>query len=193
MNKPLNIIFLGLSGSGKGTQVGLLKQKLLTRQKVYESSTGEMFRKLKETDSDAGKGVALILKQGGLCPKSVALSLWINKMLWDLKEDEGVMMEGSPRSLWEAQGTDEFFQFMQRSEHLHVVHLRVSSEEITRRLLARAREDDTEEAIKARIAYFTNDVVPVIEHYQEQGCLIEINGEQSAEKVHEDIVKALGF
>lgn len=193
MSKPLNVIFLGLSGSGKGTQVEMLKQRLLDRQKTYVSSTGALLRELKDADTAAGHRLKKILEDGGLVPSIVAVSAWLHAISWNVKDDEGIFFEGSPRKVWEAEIMDEFLHFLERDQHTQVIYIFLSPEEAIERLKKRGREDDTEEAIRARIAFFHKDVAPVVEHYRARGNLVEINGDQSMEDVHKDIVAALGL
>lgn len=53
------------------------------------------------------------------------------------------------------------------------------------------RSDDKPEAIQARLDYYKKDVQPVVDYYEKRGALIRINGEQTIEKVYEDIRKLL--
>lgn len=192
MAKPLNIIFIGLSGSGKGTQVELIKQKLTPTQKTHIISTGMLLRALKERDTEMGHRVRAVLEQGGLMPSIVAVAVWLYEVC-NVQEDEGMIFEGSPRKILEAEMMDEILTFMGRKDSTKIIFLNVNLGEVVHRLLERGREDDVKEAIEGRIAFFKEYVVPLIEYYRSQGRLIEINGEQVAEKVHEDIVQALGI
>ena len=51
------------------------------------------------------------------------------------------------------------------------------------------RADDKPEAIKKRLQEFKEHTIPVINYYKKKNRLVEINGEQSIEKVFEDILK----
>lgn len=192
MNKPLNIIFIGLSGSGKGTQVDLIKQKLAPTQKTHIISTGTLMRALKERDTEMGHRVKEVLEHGGLMPSIVAVAVWLYEVC-NVQEDEGMIFEGSPRKILEAEMMDEILTFMRRQDSTKIIFLNVKLDEVVHRLLERGREDDVKEAIEGRIAFFKEHVVPLIEYYRSQGRLIEINGEQEVEKVHDDIVQALGL
>ena len=193
MDKPLNIVFLGLSGSGKGTQVKLLVDVLKGKQETRIISTGDLFRELKTKDTDVGHRVKKILEEGGLPYDDLATMLWMYEISFTVGVNEGIIFDGAPRRLVEAKNIDNFFTFLERLDALKIIYLRVSSEEIERRLLERGREDDKSVAIANRIAYFHRDVIPVIEYYKNQNRIIEINGEQNVENIHKDIVKALGL
>lgn len=192
MAKPLNIIFIGLSGSGKGTQVELIKQKLAPAQKTHVISTGILLRALKERDTEMGHRVKKVLEQGGLMPSIVAVAVWLYEVC-NVHEDEGMIFEGSPRKILEAEMMDEILTFMGRKDSTKIIFLNVKLDEVVHRLLERGREDDVREAIEGRIAFFKEHVMPLIEYYRSQGRLIEIDGEQDVEKVHKDIVQALGI
>lgn len=191
MEKPLNIIFLGLSGSGKGTQVQLLADVMRGFHPAHVVSTGDLFRRLQEFTTDVGKRVKRILQEGGLPFDDLATTMWMHEIAFRVHEHEGIVFDGAPRRLDEAKNIDRFLEFLERKEYTKVVYLSVTPEEITKRLLHRGRADDNLTAIEGRIDYFQTSVLPVIDYYRKEGRLIEINGEQPVEKVHEDIVKAL--
>jgi adenylate kinase len=50
------------------------------------------------------------------------------------------------------------------------------------------RDDDTAETQKRRIEVYFDQTAPLLDYYQEKGLLVEINGEQSIEKVQKDLV-----
>jgi adenylate kinase len=72
-----------------------------------------------------------------------------------------------------------------------VLLLEVSDGEMTKRLLARERADDTEETIKNRIQKYHDETVDAIGYYEKKGSLIRINGEQSIEEVFAEIEEVL--
>jgi len=51
------------------------------------------------------------------------------------------------------------------------------------------RGDDTPDGVAKRLKTFYEVTVPVIEKYREKGMLIEVDGNQSVEKVFEDIIE----
>ncbi len=53
------------------------------------------------------------------------------------------------------------------------------------------RKDDNPEIIKRRLKIFMKETQPVINYFKKKGLLIEINGEQSINKVFEDILKVI--
>ena len=59
------------------------------------------------------------------------------------------------------------------------------------RLWVDEREDDKEETVKNRIQVYFQKTMPLIEYYKTAGLLVEVDGEQSIEKVHEDLYKSI--
>ncbi|TSC68664.1 MAG: adenylate kinase family protein [Parcubacteria group bacterium Gr01-1014_70] len=195
MEKPLNIIFLGLSGSGKGTQAQLLRDFFQRRGIIMNwVSTGDLCRGLAKEDTDLGHHMRETLDEGKFAPSAVLVGLWIAYLRSNVQEYEGIISDGSPRKLPEAKLMDELFTYMSRTETLRVISIRITPTEIRKRLIeGRKRFDDTPERVESRIQEYEKFVVPVIDYYRDQDRLIEINGDQSVEKVHEDIIKALNL
>jgi adenylate kinase len=76
-----------------------------------------------------------------------------------------------------------------------VLHLSVDPEVLLGRLLRRAelqnRNDDNEETISARLEVYRTQTAPVLQHYRGQGTVLEINGDQAADRVFDDILIGL--
>jgi adenylate kinase family enzyme len=72
--------------------------------------------------------------------------------------------------------------------------LNVSPEWSRERLTARGRADDVnKEDIEKRLKWFDLEVKPVIEWFRGENSykVFDINGEQTIEQVHEDIISAI--
>ena len=187
--RALNIVLIGRSGSGKGTQAQLLLKKLQPSLYVV---TGELFRKLAKKATPLAQNVKATLDRGGLPPAWLAIFLWQRELLTNLSSEMHLIMDGTPRRVAEAEMMDTMLPDMRRTPMLPL-HIRLSKEEAKKRLLLRSRYDDTASAIENRLAYFDKQVLPVVEYYRAKGRLIEINGKQSVEAVFGDIMKALGL
>ncbi|MCK4454004.1 nucleoside monophosphate kinase [Candidatus Parcubacteria bacterium] len=218
MNKPFNFTFIGRSGSGKGTQAKLLMKHF---GNLFYVSTGDLFRDLSKADTDTSIRIQKILKQGGLPFDDLSSTLWMHELAYNLKENEGFILDGAPRRVNEAQTLDRFLDFLERKETTFNLLVDISREEAFNRLSKRrlckkcgrlipwvgefkelkvcdkcggeliTRADDSPEAIKSRLDYYEERVVPTVKYYEEQSRLLKINGEQSIEDVFKDILKAL--
>lgn len=58
-----------------------------------------------------------------------------------------------------------------------------------RRGLSSNRSDDNEESLKKRFQTFVNDSMPIINHYKTLDLVKEINGDQTADAVFEEVKK----
>jgi len=195
-------IFIGRYGSGKGTQADLLMKYLRERDQehpVLYMYTGNEFRKfMNEGKTYTARLSREVVEKGILMPEFMASYIW-EKMLVDYYTGkEHIIFDGSPRKLLEAQMMESVFPFYGLGKP-HVIYLDVEHDESHKRLTLRAqssgRVDDSQRAIETRKQEYEQHVLPVIEFYKTtpNAIFLDIDGEQTIEKVHEDIVKALGF
>lgn len=184
---PKVIILLGPSGSGKGTQAKLLQEKF----GLDYVGSGDLLRARQEIDDFSGRKVREVLSRGGFTPTAIIFGLWLVKWeeMKNKSEFKGFVIDGSPRKIIEAQLIDQTLEWYEWDKYLRILLIDVSRSESSRRLLERKREDDTPEAINSRLDLFEREVLPVIEYYDKSKRLIKINGEQSIEDVHKDIMK----
>ena len=78
---------------------------------------------------------------------------------------------------------------------MNIIYIKVGKEEAMKRNLLRGRVDDTPEGIEKRFDEYINKVVPAMDYFKDKPNykIHTINGEQSVENVHKDIIAALGF
>ena len=62
---------------------------------------------------------------------------------------------------------------------------------LVRRLLARARPDDSPDVIRHRLQVFTDTTSPLVEYYQNRGILVEVDADQAPESITDEIVSRL--
>ncbi len=218
MEKSLNFVLIGRSGSGKGTQAKLLMKEF---QNLYYISTGDLFRNLAKANSDMAEKVKKLLEEGGLPPDDLATSLWIHEISHNVKKDQGILADGFPRRVAEAENLDQFLEFLERKEQTFFLLIDISNEEAYNRLTKRricekcgrlipwvgafkelkvcdkcggellTRPDDTHEAINNRLNFYEENVSRVVEYYEKQDRLKRINGEQPIEDVFKEILSAI--
>jgi len=193
MKEPQVFLLMGRSGCGKGTQAKMLI-KYLQDNNLGETLyvyTGEKLRSFTEKEENLAASLAKSkMKAGGLLPSFLAVWLWSGSLIEGVKENNNVIMDGSPRTLLEAMMMDDAMEFYGRS-NVVPIFLETSEEWSTQRLLGRGRSDDSLKSIKERQAYFEKDVAPVIDYYDGRSKykLMRINGEQSVEAVHQKILE----
>jgi adenylate kinase len=49
------------------------------------------------------------------------------------------------------------------------------------------RDDDTEETVRERLRVYEENTAPVVEHYRDEGVLVEVDGEGTPDEVFESI------
>ncbi|MEK7662146.1 MAG: nucleoside monophosphate kinase [Patescibacteria group bacterium] len=194
---PQTFIFIGRSGSGKGTQVKLLEKYITendpVKRSIFYLETGERFRNFIAGDSYASFLSKEISKRGELQPEFLAVYMWAEELINKLKHDEHLIIDGSPRRLREAMVLDTALSFFKRQNPI-VIDLNVSPEWSRERLIARGRADDVQkEDIEKRLKWFNLEVRPAIDWFGNQPGykIFHINGEQTIEQVHEDIISAI--
>lgn len=185
MDKPLNFIFIGRSGCAKGTQTKLLLGKF---PELYYIATGDLLRDLAKRPTDVGMRIKRLLDTGGLPSHEIPIMLWMHEIALNLTTQQGFIADGFPRRLPEAKQLTDFLKWLERWENMKVLWIDISREEAYKRLKLRARTDDSDESINSRQDWFEKDVMPIIEYYKSENKLIRINGEQTIEKVAEDIL-----
>ena len=188
-------IFFGRSGCGKGTQAKLLADflKVKGREVIY-IETGNQFREFIKTENYSGKLAGDILRDGRLIPIFLPIWIWTDILVKNFSGDQDLVLDGICRRKEEAIALDSAFDFY-KIEKPNIILMNVSKDWSFTRMMERKRLDDSPEKIKNRLDWYEKSVMPSIDYFREKPeyNFIEINGEQSIENVHKDIIKALGF
>lgn len=179
-----DIIFFGIQGSGKGTQAKLLAEKWGLR--IFE--TGAELRAIMKEDSELGRTVSEIISRGDLVPNDIVMDI-IAHFLDAISADDRVLFDGIPRSMPQKETFDALLKKKGRSAI--GVFLDVPTEVVVERMKSRGRDDDTDEVIARRIKNYEQETLPVIEAYESEGKLLRVNGNQSIEEVHNEILSRL--
>lgn len=190
-------LFIGQSGSGKGTQVDLLKEKIESLDpgsKVFDLETGNMFRQLISGSSYTGKITKEMMSEGRLPPSFLGVHAWSHSIIESYTGDQHVFIDGTPRVVEEVPALCSTFEFFGWSPH--VINIEVSDRWAYERLKARGRDDDKDEAgVWGRIQWFHESVIPAMNLLKESPRVTfhTIHGEQSIENVHKDVCEELGL
>jgi len=195
--QPQTFIFFGPSGSGKGTQAELLQEELKKKdpeRKILYIETGQKFRELAQGDSLTANEIKKVLKEGGLMPVFLPIWIWTGYLMDNLTGDEHIFFDGVSRRLVEANVLDSALKFYER-KNLTVVSIECSDEWAIKLMKGRGRADDMEEEIKKRLAWYKENTAPAIEYFKNDPDykFISINGEQTIEEVHKEIMEKVGL
>jgi adenylate kinase len=186
--KYKTLVMVGKPGSGKGTQAKLVAEK--TGWKVF--STGDKFRELKKADTPLGRKIKETMDGGHLMPYWFASFLFEEAVVY-LAPEEGIVYEGAGRLPSEAELFHDVMHWLERP--YRAVYLDVPAEVVMERLkkrkLIEGRADDEEDKIKVRLSVHEKEVEPAMDVFRAKGTLLHINGDQTIESVHEEILKKL--
>lgn len=193
MNKQ-TVLFFGSQGSGKGTQAGLLKKYIEESDpdhEVFLFDTGSALRDIMGEETYTANLMRDSMNRGELQPVFLPSHTWTNALINHYSGEEHLIMDGSPRTLLEAELLDTAFRFYGIDPT--VLYLEVSEDIARERLLSRGRADDTESAINKRLSWYKKEVTPVAEYYRasDHTSIFEINAEQEIEKIQSDIIDSL--
>jgi len=186
--KYKTFVMVGKPGSGKGVQT-----KLLSEAGGFKTfSTGDKFRELQKADTPLGRRIAAIMDHGSLMPYWFAAFLFQEAVIY-LPETEGIVYEGAARKAPEAELFHDVMTWLERP--YKAIYLDVHDDEVKSRLIKRGgiekRADDNEETIKHRLQVYKDEVVPAVEVFKKYGTLLDINGDQPIEAVHQEILKKI--
>ncbi len=213
----MHIALLGPSGAGKGSHA----VRLATRFDLLHVVSGELFRANLEQRTAVGLLARRYMAQGELVPDEVTDAM-MEEWLWHIAPEQGVLFDGFPRTLAQAQFLDDLLPTMGRTLEA-AVYLSVSDAEVLRRLAGRLichtcqasyhlqlhppaqsgicdrcggalerRPDDIPELIRVRQRAFQRVRGPLLDYYQATGRLIIIDGEGSLAQVYAALETAIG-
>ena len=194
--KLKTFIFIGRSGCGKGTQVKLLKeylQKNDSGRDIYHMETGDRFRSFIKGDSYSSKHTAEIVLAGKRVDSFVAIWLWSGGFIENMKGNEHIIIDGSPRTFGEAQILDTVMDFYER-QNPTIIYIDVARDWAIARLTERGRADDSDpKKMAEKQDYFESDVMPAVEYYKKNPryTVLQIAGEKSIEEVSKEIFQKI--
>lgn len=193
---PKTFILIGRSGCGKGTQAELLKEHLeknVSEFSVLYIETGAKFRKFVKGDSYTSEIAREVNDAGKLQSSFLATWMWSNILIEKLTGKEHLVLDGIPRKLNEAKILDGALMFWKRVKP-NFIFINVSEKWARERLSGRGRKDDSNnDNVDSKMEWYKSDVVPAIEHFKDRDNynFLDINGEQTIEEVHKDIIKKI--
>ncbi|HKJ58359.1 MAG TPA: adenylate kinase [Halobacteriales archaeon] len=202
-----HILILGAPGAGKGTQ----STRLADHYDVDHITTGDALRARKDMETDYGTPREY-MEAGELVPDPV-----VNAIVEAAIEDaDGYVLDGYPRNAEQAEHLSEITDLdvvllLDVSESELVDRLtgrRVCSacgtnyhveysppaepgvcDECGGELIQ--RDDDTEDTVRERLRVYEENTQPVVDHYEETGDLVRIDGEASPDEVWESVRDAV--
>jgi adenylate kinase len=131
MAAQLGLILLGPPGAGKGTQA----QRLSAELGIPHISTGDMLREAVASGREVGLRAKKYMDSGGLVPDAVVVAI-VSERLGAPDCGKGWLLDGFPRNEPQAAALEAELTRTGRAISA-VMYLKVSAEEVTRRLSGR--------------------------------------------------------
>ena len=213
----MNLVLLGPPGAGKGTQAKLLEDS----RSLVKLSTGDMLRAAVAAGTELGRKAGDIMERGQLVPDDVVIGLIAERIDADKqnsgfifdgfprtiaqaealdrlfeergkKVDRVIVMKVDDEALIERIAGR--FACASCGEGYHDLHKLPKVEGVCDRCGSRQfvwRKDDNEEVVRARLKAYHAQTEPLIDFYQRQGKVIEVNGMGDIGMVAKEIGQAL--
>ncbi|NJN98484.1 MAG: AAA family ATPase [Anaerolineales bacterium] len=120
----MNVVFIGPSGAGKGTQA----EKIAAKFGMQHIATGDLFREDLEHQTALGLLAQKYMNQGELVPDEVVDAM-VEACLRRVKPAQGVALDGFPRTVYQAQALDDLLTNMDRTLDA-AIYINVSDQQI---------------------------------------------------------------
>lgn len=214
----MNIVLLGPPGVGKGTEAGLLSQRL----SIDHISTGDMLRQEVRKGTELGREAQFYMNQGRLVPDDIIMAM-VKKRLEEVRSKNGFVLDGIPRTLSQAESLDRILKESGLSLD-YVIDLEAKEETLIERLSGRRvcrkchalyhtinmkpknegicdrcggelyqREDDKVETIRQRLKIYHEEAKELKDFYKDKGDFFTINADGKVEETFTRIKQYLKF
>ena len=209
----MKLVILGAPGAGKGTQAGLLADRL----GIPTISTGNLLRAAMQQGTDLGKQVKEAMDAGKLVSDELIIQL-VKERLGQEDCKDGYLLDGFPRTLAQAKALSGFAKID------GALSIEVSDSEIEHRMEGRRicskcqatyhvednppkvegicdkcggqlviRKDDTHDVVENRLHIYHEETEPVKEYYRQEGLLLAVRGQKKLADTTQLVFDALGI
>jgi adenylate kinase len=134
--KKWAVVIVGPPGSGKGTQAELLAEKFGLIHFEISKVIEEKFKNALPDDEVINREKKL-WKSGELMSPEIILKWGMEKITEHAVKGEGIVMSGSPRTMYEAEGEIPALESLYGKDNVKIIHLNLSKEESIKRNSAR--------------------------------------------------------
>lgn len=212
----MNILIMGPPGAGKGTQA----EVIIGEFGIPHISTGDAFRLAIKQGTPVGIKAKEYIDQGLLVPDDVTVGI-VRERLQQSDCEKGFLLDGFPRTLSQAEALDQLLTELGRKlDHVvnlkvdrdkllarltgrrickscgstyHVLFNPPKQEGVCDKCGGELyqRSDDNEESVGTRLDEYITKTAPLLNFYEQQGLLREVDGELEIDTVSKEIVSLL--
>ena len=212
----MNLLIIGAPGVGKGTMSNILIEK----KNLVHVSTGDMLRAAVKNQTPVGKLASQYMDAGKLVPDEVIHDIIVERLSQD-DIKQGFLFDGYPRTLAQAIDLDKILQELNMKIDAVInllIEDDVVVKRITgRRTCSNCgaiyniyfgapkvenvcdkcgsqlslRKDDNIESLSKRLEEFHSNTQPVIEYYESQSIVHNVQGDQPIKDEYAEIERVL--
>lgn len=213
----MKIVMLGAPGAGKGTQAKMIAEKY----SIPHISTGDIFRANIKEGTPLGLEAKSYMDQGKLVPDELTVKILLDRVAKDDCKN-GYVLDGFPRTIPQANVLKEALDAQNDKidyainvdvpdENIvrrmsgrracvtcgatyHIEHVPPKKEGICDKCGSNLilRDDDKPETVLNRLKIYHEQTQPLIDFYNNEGILKEVDGTIDVKDVFENITKILG-
>jgi len=213
----MKIVMLGAPGAGKGTQAKMIAEKYT----IPHISTGDIFRANIKEGTPLGLEAKSFMDQGKLVPDELTVKILLDRVAKDDCKN-GYVLDGFPRTIPQANVLKEALakqndridyainvdvpdeNIVRRMSGrracvtcgatYHIEHVPPKTEGICDKCGSALilRDDDKPDTVLNRLKVYHDQTQPLIDFYNNEGILKEVDGTIDVKDVFDSIVKILG-
>lgn len=214
----MDVILLGAPGAGKGTQAKVLEE----RSGLLHVASGDLFRAALRQGTELGMLAKSYMDRGELVPDEVVIRMIIERISQP-DSAKGVIFDGFPRTRDQAHALDNQLKDHERkidyviylSVPDDVLLRRIAGRQTCKTCGSTyniyyfpskrhnacdhchgklyQRSDDNLETARHRLEVYFSQTMPLIEHFRNQGNLVEIDGQREISLVTEMMLRSIGI
>ena len=209
MTPSVRLIVFGRQGAGKGTQCALLSEHF----SVPHISTGDMLRAAVAGKTELGLKAQAVMDAGGLVSDDLMKGIVADRLRAPDTEN-GWLLDGFPRT---PQQAEDLAEVADPGVDL-AINIEVPEDVVVERIVARRvcgscgtiytvtdesaqsgvcakcggqvvqRADDTEDAVRRRLALYNEQTAPLLSWFADRGLLVDVDGVGPVDEISQAII-----
>jgi adenylate kinase len=211
------IVLMGVQGAGKGTQAVRLQEAL----HIPHITSGGLFRAMKGQDTPLARQVQEIMARGDLVPDDITIQVVRARITqpdaqagfildgFPRTVPQAQALDGLMQELGQALTAVLFLKLTDeeavrrlsgrrqcRQDESHIYHIEFNPPQVEGKCDIDGadlfqRQDDTPDAIRARISQYYDKTAPLLDYYRARGILYEIDAARPIDAVTEGVLAAM--